>query len=169
MRLFIAVTFDDSVLDGLEELTAACRRLGRGSWSRRDNLHLTLEFLGELPDTAAAEAAMDALTAPAFRLTLSHLGFFRRPEGDVLWMGAEPCPALTDMQRRLHGLLLNQGLRLERRPFRPHLTLGRRVRLEQLPPCPTLVQPVTGISLMESSRPGGVLTYTERYWRRLED
>jgi len=167
MRLFIAVTFDDAVLSALEELLRQCGRLGRGSWTRRDNLHLTLEFLGELEETAAAEAAMDAVTAPGFDLTLSRPGFFRREGGDILWLGVEPAPGLLAVQRQLHQELLRRGLRLENRPYRPHITLGRRVLLDAPPPCPALTQRVEGISLMESSRVNGVLTYTELYWRRL--
>lgn len=167
MRLFIAIRFDDGVLDELEGFIAQCRRLGRGRWTRRDNLHLTLAFLGEQRDTAAAEAAMDGLSAPAFDLTLAGLGRFRREGGDLLWLGAEPSAPLLTAERQLRQGLKRQGFSPEERPFRPHLTLGRQVSLPAPPPAPTLTQRVEGVSLMESRREAGVLTYTELYWRRL--
>lgn len=167
MRLFIAVTFDEELLYRLERLIGQCKALGRGRWTRRDNLHLTLEFLGELTDIAAAQAAMDAVTAPAFPLILSGLGFFRRKDGDLLWVGVEHTPGLMEVQRQLHHELKHRGFRLENRPYRPHLTLGRQVSMDRLPPCPTLSAQVPGISLMESRRENGALTYDELYWRRL--
>ena len=167
MRLFIAITFEDAVLDELEELMAQCRTLGRGGWTRRDNLHLTLEFLGERKDSAAARAAMDAVTAGPVDLTLSGLGFFRREGGDILWLGVDRSPALLDLQKQLHQQLKARGLKLENRPYRPHLTLARRAVMKDLPPSPTLTQHVAAISLMESRRVDGVLTYTELYRKEL--
>ena len=92
MRLFVALTFEDAFLDALTQYLCRCRQLGRGSWTRREQLHLTLEFLGELQDPAPAMAAMDAVTVPPFDLVTGQPGFFRREEGDVFWLGVEPSP-----------------------------------------------------------------------------
>ena len=76
------------------------------------------------------------------------------------------------LQAELHQSLRREGLRLEKRPYRPHLTLARRLRdrgetvLTQ--PVPDAV-PVRGISLMRSDRVEGKVRYTELYWRELED
>lgn len=53
MRLFIAINFDDTELDAFEAARERLRDPGRGAnYSRRENLHLTLAFLGEQPPCA---------------------------------------------------------------------------------------------------------------------
>ena len=47
MRLFLAINFPEDVKNALSSgMTALARRGVRANWSRRENLHLTLEFLG---------------------------------------------------------------------------------------------------------------------------
>ena len=58
MRLFIAIAFPDKIKDRLKAGMDDLLRQGvRASWSRRENLHLTLEFLGELDSDKEAIAA----------------------------------------------------------------------------------------------------------------
>ena len=64
MRLFIAIAFPDKIKDRLKAGMDDLRRQGvRASWSRRENLHLTLEFLGELDSAKEAIAAMEQVQA----------------------------------------------------------------------------------------------------------
>lgn len=85
MRLFIAIAFPDKIKDRLKAGMDDLRRQGvRASWSRRENLHLTLEFLGELDSAKEAIAAMEQVQAAPFRLEFAPSGRFRRREGDIL-------------------------------------------------------------------------------------
>ena len=98
MRLFIAINFGDTALDAFEAARERLRaQAGRANYSRRENLHLTLAFLGELPGSRLAdiEAAMSAAAAGAgaFTLSFDHAGRFRREGGDIWWLGAADCPA----------------------------------------------------------------------------
>ena len=172
MRLFIAINFGDTALDSFEAARERLRaQAGRANYSRRENLHLTLAFLGELPSSRLPdiEAAMKAAAAGAgeFSLSFDHAGRFRRDGGDIWWLGAADCPALTALQSRLASELKSRGFALEDRRFSPHLTLARRVfgtadaasLLDSPVPCR-----VSGMSLMLSERPGGKLTYTELFY-----
>lgn len=170
MRLFVAICLDDpckrrlcAAMDGLRRQTI------QGDFTKRENLHLTLAFLGEVPSLEPAWAAMSQIQAVSFALELAGLGRFQRPEGDIWWMGVEESEPLLALQGQLCGALRGQGFRLEERPYRPHITLARRVRLkpgftkgkvEQALPSATMH--VERISLMESHRPQGGLVYTER-------
>lgn len=100
-------------------------------WVRPENIHLTLRFLGQspvakLPDIAAALESVGGQTAP-FDLSLAALGCFpnrRRPQ--ILWAGLrDEGGALDPLKGALDRSLLGLGWPVERRPFRPHLTLGR--------------------------------------------
>lgn len=173
MRLFIAINFPDAVKDSLESAVKTLRKQGvKASWSRRENFHLTLEFLGEVKRAAPVITAMERVKAQKFSLRFTDSGRFRREGGDIFWLGVARSEPLMRLQAGLHRALQREGLRLEERPYRPHLTLARRLRDqgETVLTAPILNEvPVTGISLMRSDRVEGKVQYTELYWRELED
>ena len=150
-------------------------------WVRPEGVHVTLRFLGETPEArvggigAALQAAASAV--PPFDLALGPLGSFgsrRGARGQVIWVGLEG--DLTELQglvRLIESAFQGIGVRPERRPFAPHLTLGRARRAGgSLPTVLTAdaAWPPSGagfrveaVSLMESDlRPDGA-----RYTRRL--
>jgi RNA 2',3'-cyclic 3'-phosphodiesterase len=137
VRLFVAVELDEVVrreaARAARTLAAALDRQGAGrrvGWVAEPNLHLTLQFLGEVdPPTArtVTDRLSEPLTIPPFDVVLGGLGTFP-PAGPprVIWAGVtEGADQLSMCQgevgRRLEGL----GFPRERRPFRAHLTLGR--------------------------------------------
>ena len=73
MRLFIAINFDDTELDAFEAARERLRdQAGAANYSRRENLHLTLAFLGEQPPARMGEISGAMLkatkNAPGFEL-----------------------------------------------------------------------------------------------------
>jgi len=108
------------------------KRPGDGvSWVRRDNLHYTLRFLGELDEpgvTRAIEAAQAAVAGLApFAARLGSPGAFpdaRRAR--VLWLGlSEGAEPLVALAQGLSRALEARGFESAGRPFSPHLTIGR--------------------------------------------
>ena len=94
MRLFVALLLTGEMKDALCQAQAKLKALARsGNFSRRENLHLTLAFLGECPPSAvhrirrAMTAAAEA--AGPFPMTLDRLGRFRRPGADLWWAGVK--------------------------------------------------------------------------------
>lgn len=172
MRLFIALNFDEKELDMFEAARDRLRAAaGKANYSRRENLHLTLAFLGEqpgsrLPDVEAAMRAASAGTT-GFRLSFDHAGRFRRDEGDIWWLGAAASAELSSLHRKLASELSAGGFELEKRRFTPHLTLARRVYgsadAALILPEPVKAE-VGGMSLMLSERPEGRLRYTELFY-----
>jgi 2'-5' RNA ligase len=105
------------------------------SWVAEDRLHLTMEFLGEQPESAVPplRAALSAAAtghAPLM-LALRGLGAFpnlRAPR--IVWLGVEPDPKLELLQHDLARVCGELGYERDARAFRPHITLGRaRTRL----------------------------------------
>jgi 2'-5' RNA ligase len=177
MRLFIAINLNDEIKD---YLTAAIRELDknadRGNFTRRENLHLTLVFLGEVgaDRLGAVKSAMNRAKGQPFRLAFSGFGRFKRRGGDIHWAGVEKNRALFDLQEQLAAELEKAGFPLEDREYSPHLTLGREVRLsgssEDIYGSLQAVKKemtVSRISLMKSERIGGRLVYTEIYRKEL--
>lgn len=153
-------------------MRAYCRR---GNFSRPENLHLTLRFLGEVDRNGlpAIEQAMDeaAQGAKPFQLQLGSWGHFSRGAKKILWVG------LQGEVRYLHQLfqwveeaLVLRGFPRETRKLRAHITMAREAVLNddwntlvgQLTLEPRQL-PVKGITLMESTRVNGVLTYLPLY------
>ncbi|MEI3111951.1 MAG: 2'-5' RNA ligase family protein [Oscillospiraceae bacterium] len=78
----LPLPFRNKIKDRLKAGMDGLRSQGvRASWSRRENLHLTLEFLGELDSAKEAIAAMEQVQAAPFRLEFAPSGRFRRREG----------------------------------------------------------------------------------------
>lgn len=173
MRLFVAIRFPDPVLDALEtELQRLRVQAPEANWSRREHLHLTLEFLGEVRDPAPVIAAMERVKGVPFPLMFTAPGRFSRRGGDILWMGVAPSAPLMDLQAQLHEALERAGCSLEQRPYRPHVTLARRLRDGSAQVTPELHLPpvwVEQISLMRSERVAGKLCYTEQHRKSWED
>ena len=137
MRLFFAVPFGEETLDRLcaaQELLRA--RANRGRFSPRENLHLTLAFLGELPPSRldALDRAVKSIPFPPFEAKFDRLGCFRRPGGSIWWAGLRPTPQLLAIQRSLSDALQREGFSLEDRRFVPHVTLARQVEPDHLFP-----------------------------------
>lgn len=101
------------------------------AWVARDNVHLTLKFLGNVPTArlGAVEHALAVVAAsqPAFDLVVEGLGAFpSRTRPRVLWAGVSAGAAeLTALAARLDEALAGLGFARETRPFAAHATLGR--------------------------------------------
>lgn len=177
MRLFIAVNFSDDMKSSVMETAARLRKRAiKGSFTSRDNLHITVVFIGEIePDRVQTiKDIMDSVSARAFNVTIGKLGAFKNRDGDLYWLGIGNAEKLADISGYLSRRLRKAGFDIEVRPFKPHLTIGRRVLLEKGFDWETFnfgVQeiscPVGRISLMLSERPNGKLTYTEIYGKEL--
>lgn len=172
MRLFIALPLPEDARQQAEHYVSALRAAGvRGSFSRRENLHLTLAFLGEQPDTAAARRAMDALCMEPFSFSLERRGSFSGREGETLYLAPGRPGALPELEAALRRALVREGIGPEERSFVPHLTLGRRVRsfgpaAAEITP-PRLRIYARELILYRSHRPEGILTYSPEYCRKL--
>ena len=135
-RLFVALEPPDAVRRRIVRAAAELRRAaGRAEadvrWVAPENLHLTLQFLGGVPEerVPVLAAALEAAAAGSRPLTLEVTGAggfpkARRPR--VVWLGmAGDVPALAAMVDDLGRRLAPLGFPPEARPFSPHLTLGR--------------------------------------------
>lgn len=132
MRLFVAIELDAAVREELGRFISELRRGGGPvKWVEPKNLHLTLKFLGEVPDERVGEATQIVRDCAAgiapFSLAAKGVGGFpdlKRPR--VVFVGAE------DERRAAHELArrLNEEMQLidvpaEDRPFQCHITLAR--------------------------------------------
>ena len=124
-RLFIAVDAPDDVRD---RLAALKRPLEGARWVPREQLHLTLRFIGDADDNRLQEikdALKDVQIAP-FSVALSGVGQFPKSgRAHVIWAGLSPTQEVTALAAAIEDALERAGLEREQRKFSPHLTLAR--------------------------------------------
>ena len=142
MRTFIAVDLAPEVKAALEALIRKVRKDSGGiTWVKPNAMHLTLKFLGELPeDRAGSVKAILVSLAGArrpFPMRLKGTGTFPPGGGTrarILWAGIEESPGLMEFQAALESELEKAGFPREDRDFHPHLTLGRVKSAQGLEP-----------------------------------
>jgi len=131
IRSFVAVSLPAEVRARLEQYGKELKSLGLyGSFPKSDSFHLTLKFLGNIPEQkvdAIGGALEQAVTGLApFQLEVRGLGVFPNPSSArVVWIGFGHSEALSALQARVERVLEELEFPPEDRPFRPHLTLAR--------------------------------------------
>ncbi len=131
-RTFIAIEAVDEVhvkaLQVIDRLQSAAENV---KWVAPDNLHWTLQFLGDITDEQMAETCRlvgkVAARHKPFARTAAGVGAFPKAERPrTLWLGAgQGSEAMCQLQAELEDQLAELGFRGENRRFVPHLTLGR--------------------------------------------
>jgi len=169
MRLFLAINFDDEVKARLLQCQESLRQASDGgNFTRPENLHLTLVFLGETSPGCVREIrrVMDCAPIESLALQFEGIGKF----GDTWWVGIRQNPALTNLHNHLSQGLRAAGFTIKSRSFKPHLTLAKEVVLRP-GASPEKSEPfaaqVAAIHLMKSERINGKLTYTSIYEKQL--
>jgi 2'-5' RNA ligase len=125
LRLFVAV--DLPVAERLR-LAALETPMAGARWIPTSDLHLTLRFLGAVPESGVdtLTAALARVAGPAFSLALAGVGVFPPPAArkspQVLWAGLAPSPPLAALKAAIDGAL---GPDADDRPYTPHVTLAR--------------------------------------------
>jgi len=132
LRTFVAVETSSSVRAAAGELIGALRSAGADvKWVRPENMHLTLQFLGDVPteETAAVcKAVAGAVEGlEPFELEIRGAGAFPHPgRPQTIWLGAgEGLDAAVALHDRVEDALARLGFKKERRRYTPHLTIGR--------------------------------------------
>ncbi len=131
LRCFVAVELPEKLKNEIVARTEGLRKSGTDArWIKAENLHLTLKFLGDTPEdvlTAVKESLEKAVKDHVkFKLRLSGAGVFpdrKRPR--VVWVGLEDSDRLVALQSAVEEALAELGFETEKRPFSPHLTIGR--------------------------------------------
>lgn len=174
MRGFLAIELDHETrefLCGIQKSLA--EQDVKGNFSLRDNLHLTVKFLSEI-NAAQIEKVSEMIKNIAsqynlFVLTINSLGKFNKGNKMILWAGVKNHPFLQSLYRDADLQLRPIVPGLEEKNYFPHITLVREAVAQK--PFSELRETIgavdhpftaSGLSLMESTRVRGRLTYIRR-------
>ena len=133
-RMFCAFELPENLRTRIQEHAKRVREAApdvAASWSRPENIHLTLKFFGNVDParvlviSAAAERVVKEF--PPLQIAVGQTGVFPRPSRpQVLWIGVgDQSGALQKLQQRLDDEFALEGFSKEDRPYRPHLTIAR--------------------------------------------
>lgn len=159
MRLFIAIKLSEEMTDALANIQKQMYDHGvRGNFTSKENMHLTLAFIGEYPDADVVLEALSEVPFAPFDLCLDGVGSF----GDLWWAGLKESIPLAAVTRKVRRVLAEHGIPFDRKKSLPHITLIRKMRGE-MPgvQMETVSMMVERISLMRSDRGRNGMIYTE--------
>ncbi len=132
IRTFVAIDLPEGIKDDLSSVIADLgRKNDRVRWVKPAGMHLTLKFLGDIPEqtvgTLSAELDAVAREFPPLGLAVEGLGAFpnlRRPR--VVWAGMSgDLELLRKLASRVDRACTSFGVKPEKRPFQAHITIGR--------------------------------------------
>ena len=124
MRLFTGLKIPPRIADQLDALRGG---LHGGRWIEREAYHITLSFIGKVEGKAIDELCrtLSELQTQAFTLQLQGMGCFGASRPRALYAGVKPSQKLTALQDAQAKAIRATGIELEKRKYRPHVTLAR--------------------------------------------
>ena len=163
MRLFIAIQFNENILDALTIFQDELRAQGvYGNFTKRENLHITLAFIGEYGNPDDVLEAMEQVDFRPIDIALDGVGCF----GELFWAGINDNPHLTGYVKKLRRKLAEHDIPFDRKRFSPHITLIRKYSYKGGREIPVSEPPkgymkAERVSLMRSERGKHGMIYTE--------
>ncbi len=163
MRLFIAIQFEEKILDALTDFQDDLKAQGvTGNYTKRENLHITLAFIGEYGNPDDVREAMEQVDFRPFDIALDGVGNF----GELFWVGLKDNPQLGGYVKKLRRVLAERDIPFDRKRFSPHITLIRKCSYKGGREIPVSEPPkgqmkATRVSLMRSERGKNGMIYTE--------
>lgn len=161
MRIFIAIRFTEAFKASILDAQEGLKEQGiRGNFTRPENLHLTLVFIGETDRIDDIKAAVASVKLDPFVITTGQLGCFNG-RSRVLWMGIQGKEKVKALALRLRKALDERDIDHSHGPFQPHITLVRQPTETPLDIKPEdASMTIRDIVIMKSERINGRLVYT---------
>ena len=162
MRLFIAIQLSENMRMAISDVQEDLRRQGvRGNYTPRENLHLTLAFIGEYNDPDRVLDILEQVPMESFEISLDGMGAF----GDLWWIGLKPSKELQGYVRQLRRAMAEGDIPFDRKRFSPHITILRRASVDiakvKIQPVERVSMVAVHASLMRSDRGRNGMIYTE--------
>jgi len=123
-RLFVALPIPDDVADSLSAMQGG---VPDANWVPSENFHITLAFIGEVDGGMAQDIdeALATIDGPVLDVALAGVDHFvdgHQPK--ALYAAVVQEERLTRLQEKVSSALRGEGVKLDRRKFRPHVTLA---------------------------------------------
>lgn len=127
MRCFIAVELDDEAREEAVRIQKEFEGVIKGKFVEKENLHVTLKFLGEIEKEKIEEIkkALKEIRVKKFSASFGELGFFTPSFIRVLWISLHPKDKFYELHEKIENSLEKLNIEKENKKFEPHVTLAR--------------------------------------------
>ena len=160
LRLFIALLFEKETVAKLcSEIDELKKQGVNGNFTKRENLHLTLAFIGEYPDFRKVGEIVKRSGFENYALTFGKCSAF----GDIIVRNINCPKELYDYVYSLRTELGNAGVPFDGKKFVPHITLVRKADRLCFPSNEGSVARPSRVALMKSERGRDGMIYTELF------
>jgi 2'-5' RNA ligase len=125
IRLFVALGLPQGLKDRLAMLAGG---VPGAKWVPRENLHLTIRFIGEVPEDRFADIhlGLSRVRQAPFDVALAGIGSFHQGrKATDLWVGLDRNEELQQLHDKVDQALQREGFAPDGRRFTPHVTLAR--------------------------------------------
>jgi 2'-5' RNA ligase len=174
MRVFYAIELADDIKQYLKDVQDIVKSTAvSGNFTHYQNFHITLKYIGNIYNGEYEELCqvMDdiATSIKPFSIRIGDLGAFHKKNSSILWVGVTSGrAALKNLYNQLESEVATSGFEADNRKYRPHITIGKKVILSNgsfTTKMPYYDHDITvkQITLFQSHRVEGVLTYTPLY------
>ncbi|MBO4717621.1 MAG: RNA 2',3'-cyclic phosphodiesterase [Spirochaetales bacterium] len=135
-RAFIALDIEDNARHELSRLASLLKEQCNGSYPSSDMYHMTVAFLGDItiPQAEALTRVLEEVADKydSFVLKLCRLGYFAQPESATVFCSTERDNTLISLAQDVYRAAWDVRIPFDDKPFRAHITLGRRVDLSTI-------------------------------------
>ena len=162
MRLFIAIQLGEKSKQQIEDVKTVFRWQNiHGNYVPKENLHITLAFIGEYGDPDRVMEVLEEISFQAFGISIGGVSC----SGKAWWAEVENCPELDSLARQIRHLLADAEIPYDKKKFNPHVTFLRkpdysRGRITYINAEPVSMV-VSCFSLMQSTQGKNSMIYTE--------
>jgi 2'-5' RNA ligase len=127
MRVFIGIRLDQPTKEKIKQALTPFKKISTPiKWVKPENWHLTLKFIGEVPEDKNNQIMDNQYETGPFELSITGFGKFGRENNlNIFWAGIDRNESLNQIHATIETSLANLGIKKENRPFSGHLTLGR--------------------------------------------
>ncbi len=128
MKLFISINISEDLKEESAILQAKLKKFNDVNISPKENLHITLKFIGETNNLEEIITKLDKIEFKEFTMTSAGAGFF--PDENnirIAWIGFKPCEELILLRGKICDYLGRQFK--DELKFVPHLTIARMKRI----------------------------------------
>jgi 2'-5' RNA ligase len=132
IRLFVGIELPEPLREQLSLLQGGVHN---ANWTTPENMHLTLRFIGEVPENSMGEIddVLADVSVPPFELSLAGVDTFARGrEPTTIWAGLDPSEQLHLLHSRIDKGLTRAGFASDEKRYTPHVTLARLHRAPEL-------------------------------------
>lgn len=163
MRFFIAIQLSKEAKESLINIQEKFRSRGvRGNYTKEENFHLTLAFIGEYHNPKHVLDAMNTVDFSSFSLHIEQIGSFHK----LWWAGLTKNKELERLVKNLRYVLADSGIPFDKKKFTPHITLIRQPEFQtQVSLSDISIEKadmiVNRIFLMQSTKGKNGMIYTE--------